>query len=279
MGAKEWRYYYSKAHPEQGHRQIRSEQTSISTGTVIKMACNYEIFERFIYRRELIFLLSEMHLLFKKRNNGTDWELDRDLAPASASGWLCWPGRRMAIPTYTQRGGRAQSPRDGALLHSANPGTNSTHREIHGWQQCLAGLEKDGLNFMQLQIIPQGQDIAFLIASSARPPPPQKGEEGRQKQANRRPFAWQAWGGPAHHSCKRSNGKPSNTRAEPKVQWVAQPSPALWPGEHTLSGSAGRVGALPALWAGREKAEVLVPPPRGKHVFVIYGQPTFRAKE
>lgn len=32
---------------------------------------------------------------------------------------------------------------------------------------------------MQLQIIPQGQDIAFLIASSARPPPPQKGE-GRQ---------------------------------------------------------------------------------------------------
>lgn len=179
MGAKEWRYYYSKAHPEQGHRQIRSQQTSISTGTVIKMACNYEIFESFIYRRELIFLLSEMHLLFKKRNNGTDWELDHDLAPASASGWLCWPGCRMAIPTYTQRGGRAQSPRDGALLHSANPGTNSTHREIHGWQQCLAGLEKDGLNFMQLQIIPQGQDIAFLIASSARPPPPQKGE-GRQ---------------------------------------------------------------------------------------------------
>lgn len=52
MGAKEWKYYYSKTHPEQGHRQIRSQQTSISTGTVIEMACNYEIFERFIYRRE-----------------------------------------------------------------------------------------------------------------------------------------------------------------------------------------------------------------------------------
>jgi len=46
----------------------------------------------------------------------------------------------------------------------------------------------------------------------------------------------------------------------------------------TLGGRAGRVGALPAPQAGRQKAEVLVLPPCGKHV-LIYGQPTFRAKK
>ena len=44
-------------------------------------------------------------------------------------------------------------------------------------------------------------------------------------------------------------------------------------------GGAGRAGALPVSWAGREKAEVVDPPPRGKHALVIYGQLTFRAKE
>jgi len=33
----------------------------------------------------------------------------------------------MAIPTYTQRGGKAWSPGEGSLLHSANPDTHSTH--------------------------------------------------------------------------------------------------------------------------------------------------------
>lgn len=41
----------------------------------------------------------------------------------------------------------------------------------------------------------------------------------------------------------------------------------------------GRAGALAALWADRESTEVPDPPPHGKHTLVIYGQPTFRAKE
>lgn len=40
IGAKELKYYYGKAHPEQGHGQMRSQQTSISTGTVTEMVCN-----------------------------------------------------------------------------------------------------------------------------------------------------------------------------------------------------------------------------------------------
>lgn len=41
----------------------------------------------------------------------------------------------------------------------------------------------------------------------------------------------------------------------------------------------GRAGALAALWAVRERAEIPDPPPQRKHTLVIYGQPTFRAKE
>lgn len=64
-------------------RTDRSQQTDTSTGTVITKFCIYKIFQRFIYRRELIFCCHRDAFIAKKRNNGRDRELGCNSAPAA----------------------------------------------------------------------------------------------------------------------------------------------------------------------------------------------------
>lgn len=95
---------------------MRAQQTNVSTGTVTQTVCNYKMPERFIYRRELIFLLPLTRIYCSRKTN---------TMVQTESLTVTWfqpvPGCGTAIPTYTQHGRRAQSPKDGSLLTLVPP--------------------------------------------------------------------------------------------------------------------------------------------------------------
>lgn len=101
MGAKEWKYYYGKAHPEQGHSQIRSQQTSTAQTPLSKWSVTTKYLSTSFIEGNWYFVATEMHLLFKKPQQTKQQHRQRLT--------LTWPqlvawGQCVAVLAWVQHG-------------------------------------------------------------------------------------------------------------------------------------------------------------------------------